>query len=260
MPDELVNEVNPHRVIVDHMSATLENQVVLVVGASSGIGRETAVLFARSGARVMASARREERLRDLKESLAREGRTVEMFAADASDASQMDRLAQTTRERLGEIDILVFATGMNVPDRSMKRLTTEIWDRMVSVNLNGAYYITRALLPAMRERGAGHLIYISSVSGLFADVSGAAYQASKRGLLGLAHAIRVEEKENGIRTCVVCPGLVDTEILDRRPIKPSAETLAKALRPEDVAEAVLAVASLPARVTVPELQIVPTYL
>ena len=112
----------------------------------------------------------------------------------------------------------------------------------------------------VRARGAGHLIYISSVSGLFADVLGAAYQAAKRGLLGLAHAIRVEEKENGIRTCVVCPGLVNTEILDRRPVKPSAETLAKALRPEDVAETVLAVARLPPRVCVPEMQIVPTYL
>jgi serine 3-dehydrogenase (NADP+) len=242
------------------MSVKIENQVVLVVGASSGIGRETAVLFAREGARVMASARREERLRELRESLAREGRTVETCAADASDAFQMERLAQHTRERLGEIDILVFATGTNVPERAMKRLTTEIWDTVVSVNLNAAYYITRAVLPAMRARGAGHLIYIGSVSGLFADVSGAAYQASKRGLLGLAGAIRVEEKENGIRTCVVCPGLVDTEILDRRPVKPSAETLAKALRPEDVAETVLAVARLHPRVCVPEMQVVPTYL
>jgi len=132
----------------------------------------------------------------------------------------------------------------------MKRLTTEIWDMMVSVNLNAAYYVTGPVLPAMRERGAGHLIYVS-VSGLFTDVSGAAYQASKRSLLGLAHAIRGEEKENGIRTCVVCPGLVDTEILDRRPVKPSAETLAKALRPEDVAETVLAVARLPPRSAFP---------
>jgi NADP-dependent 3-hydroxy acid dehydrogenase YdfG len=238
----------------------MEKQVVLVVGASSGIGRETAVLFARGGARVMACARRETRLRELQESLAREGRALETFVADAADASQMERLARHTRERLGEIDVMVFATGINVPDRAMKRLTTAIWDTVVSVNLNGAYYITRAVLPAMRERGAGHLIYISSVSGLFADVSGAAYQASKRGLLGLAHAIRVEEKEHGIRTCVICPGLVDTEILDRRPVKPSAETLAKALRPEDVAETVLAVASLPSRACVPELQVVPTYL
>lgn len=242
------------------MSVTIENQVVLVVGASSGIGRETTVLFAQAGARVMASARREERLRDLQESLAREGRTVETFVADAADASQMERLAQHTRERLGDIDVLVFAAGTNVPDRSMKRLTTAIWDNMVSLNLNAAYYVTRAVLPAMREKGAGHLIYVSSVSGLFADVSGAAYQASKRGLLGLAHALRLEEKENGIRTCVICPGLVDTEILDRRPVKPSAEILAKALRPEDVAEAVLAVARMPARVCIPEMQVVPTYL
>jgi serine 3-dehydrogenase (NADP+) len=242
------------------MPVTIENQVALVVGASSGIGRETAALFARDGARVMASARREARLRELQESLAREGRPMEILAADAADAAQMEHLAQHTRERLGEIDIMVFATGTNVPDRSMKRLTTEIWDTVVNVNLNAAYYITRAVLPAMRQRGAGHLIYVSSVSGLFGDVSGAAYQASKRGLLGLAHAIRVEEKENGIRTCVVCPGLVDTEILDRRPVKPSAEMLAKALLPEDVAETVLSVARLHPRVCVPEMQVVPTYL
>jgi serine 3-dehydrogenase len=242
------------------MPVSIENQVVLVVGASSGIGRETALLFAREGARVMASARREERLRELQDSLAREGRNIETVAADAADASQMERLAQSTRERLGEIDVLVFAAGINVPDRAMKRLTTDIWNTVVSVNLNAAYYATRAVLPPMRGRGAGHLIYISSVSGLFGDVSGAAYQASKRGLLGLAHAIRVEEKENGIRTCVVCPGLVDTEILDRRPVKPSAETLAKALRPEDVAEVVLAVAKLHPRVCVPEMQVVPTVL
>jgi serine 3-dehydrogenase len=95
---------------------------------------------------------------------------------------------------------------------------------------------------------------------LVPDVSGAAYQAAKRGLLGLAHAIRVEEKENGIRTCVVCPGLVDTEILDKRPVKPGPEILAKALQPEDVAEAVLAVAKLPPRAVVPEMQLLPTYL
>ena len=242
------------------MPVSLENQVVLVVGASSGIGRETAALFARAGARVMASGRRKERLRQLQESLAAEQRRVEMFAADASHASQMDQLAEHTREHFGDIDVMVFATGTNVPDRSMKRLTTAIWDEMVRVNLSAAYYVTRAVLPAMREKRAGHLIYISSVSGLFADASGAAYQASKRGLLGLAHAIRFEEKENGIRTCVVCPGLVDTELLNQRPVKTPAETLAKALRPEDVAEAVLAVARMPARVAVPEMQVVPAYL
>ena len=142
----------------------------------------------------------------------------------------------------------------------MKRLNQDIWDMMLSVNLNGAYYATRAVLPAMRERGSGHLIYVSSISGLTPDVSGAAYQAAKRGILGLAHAVRVEEKEHGIRTCVICPGLVDTEILEKRPVKPTADILAKALRPEDVAEAILAVARLPPRAVVPEMQILPTYL
>ncbi len=172
----------------------------------------------------------------------------------------MEEVAQQTRSRFGNIDILVYAAGTNTPDRTMKRLNQEIWDMMLSVNLNGAYYITRAVLPAMRERGSGHLIYISSISGLMPDVSGAAYQASKRAILGLAHAIRVEEKENGIRTCVICPGLVDTEILEKRPVKPSADMLAKALQPEDVAEVVLSVAKLPVRAVVPELQVVPTYI
>ena len=131
---------------------------------------------------------------------------------------------------------------------------------MLNVNLNGAYYVTQAALPSMRENRSGHLIYISSISGLTPDVSGAAYQAAKRGILGLAHAVRMEEKENGIRTCVICPGLVDTEILEKRPIKPTAEILALALQPEDVAEAVLSVARLPPRAVVPEMQLLPTYL
>ena len=131
---------------------------------------------------------------------------------------------------------------------------------MLSVNLNGAYYITQAVLPKMRERASGHIIYVASISGIVPDISGAAYQAAKRGIIGLAHAIRVEEKENGIRTCAICPGLVDTEILENRPVKPPAEMLAKAMRPADVAEAIVAVAKLPVRACVPELQLMPTRL
>jgi serine 3-dehydrogenase len=242
------------------MPVSIKGQAVLVVGASSGIGRAAAVLFAREGARVMASARRGDRLRGLQDELAAAGHTIEIAPADVSSAGEMEQVAQQTRSRFGNIDILVYAAGTNTPDRAMKRLNQEIWDMMLSVNLNGAYYITRAVLPPMREKGAGHLIYISSVSGLTPDVSGAAYQAAKRGILGLAHAIRVEEKENGIRTCVICPGLVDTEILEKRPVKPTAEMLAKALQPEDVAEVVLSVAKLPVRAVVPELQVMPTYI
>jgi NADP-dependent 3-hydroxy acid dehydrogenase YdfG len=112
----------------------------------------------------------------------------------------------------------------------------------------------------MRERKSGHLIYIASISGILPDLSGAAYQASKRGMIGLSHSIRVEEKENNIRTCVVCPGLVDTEILEKRPVKTPPEMLAKALQSDDVAEAVLFVAKLPPRAVVPEMVLMPTVL
>ena len=208
----------------------------------------------------MAAARRQDRLLELQQQLAKEGHPIEIASADASVVSDMDAVARRTLEKFGKIDLMVYVTGTNTPDRALTRLTPATWDMMISVNLNGAFYATHAVLPSMRDAGGGHLIFIASISGIVPDISGAAYQASKRGMLGLAHAIRVEEKEKGIRTCVVCPGLVETEILEKRPVRPSAEMLAKALQPEDVAEAVLAIAKLPKRAVVPEMQLMPTYL
>src|SRR5580692_12731351 len=242
------------------MPVSLKSQTVLVVGASSGIGRSIAIHFAREGAFVMASARRQDRLQNLQNELAEENIDIGISTADASNAAAMEELATRTVEQFEKIDILVYASGTNTPDRAMAKLSIKSWDEVICVNLNGAYYATRAVLPAMRERKSGHLIYIASISGLVPDVSGAAYQASKRGMVGMAHAIRVEEKENGIRTCVVCPGLVDTEILEKRPVKPPPETLAKALQTDDIAEAVLFVAKLPPRASVPEMQVLPTVL
>ncbi len=232
--------------------------MALVVGASSGIGRAIAVLLAREGAAVMASARREDRLRALKAEMA--GHRFEICCADATKVPDVERLVSETRRTLGPIAIMVYATGTNTPDRSMARLRPAIWDELISTNLNGAYYVTYAVLPAMREARAGHLIYIASISGRTPDISGAAYQASKHGMIGLAHAVRVEEHENGIRTTVINPGLVDTEILEKRPVRPAAELLAQALLPEHVAEAVLACAVLPPRAVVSELTIVPTVI
>jgi NADP-dependent 3-hydroxy acid dehydrogenase YdfG len=238
------------------MPVSLQNQTALVVGASSGIGRATAVSLAREGVRVMASARRADRL----SSLENEGPGIATCVADAANPADAARLADAARARFGEIDILVYAAGTNSPDRSLQRVTPQIWDTTIAVNLSGAFHATQAVLPRMRASGAGHLIYIASISSLVPDVSGAAYQAAKRGLLAMAHAIRVEERERGIRTCVICPGLVDTEMLNLRPVKTPAETVAKALQPEDVAEVVLAVARLHPRVSVPEMQVLPTLL
>jgi serine 3-dehydrogenase (NADP+) len=240
------------------MPVSLKGQSALIVGASSGIGRDSAVLFAREGVRVMAAARRQERLAEVQKQLAAEGHPIEIAVADASSADQMEDLGKRAVAAFGGLDILVYVTGTNTPDRSMARLTPAIWNELINVNLNGAFYVTHAVLPSMRNAGSGHLIYVSSISGMVPDVSGAAYQASKRGIIGLAHAIRVEEREKGIRTCAICPGLVETEILAKRPVQPDAATLAKALQPIDVAEAILAIAKLPARAAVPELQLMPT--
>jgi NADP-dependent 3-hydroxy acid dehydrogenase YdfG len=242
------------------MTVSLKGQNVLVVGASSGIGREIASSFVEEGASVVAAARRLDRLTELEQELAAKGKSLDLFQADASKLEDMQRLGRHVLNRLKGLDILIYAAGTNTPDRALTLLHPEVWDSLLQVNLAGAYYITQAVLPHMRNCKSGHLFYISSISGLIPDISGAAYQASKRGLLGLAHAIRVEEKENGIRTCVVCPGLVDTELVDKRPVKPSAEILSKALRPKDVAELILAIAKLPPRAVVPEVQILPTYL
>ena len=226
-----------------------------MVGASSGIGRAITVQFAAEGARVLAAARREDLLRELQKETG-----VDIAVADATDPSQMQKLAADALARFGGLEILVYNTGTNTRDRAMERLTVDGWKEMMEVNLNGAYYITRAVLPSMREARRGHLIYIASISAVVPDISGAAYQASKRGLVALAHAIRVEEKQNGIRTCAICPGVVETELLAHRPVQPTPEVLAKALQPEDVADAVLAVSKLPQRACVPELHLMPTYL
>jgi serine 3-dehydrogenase len=241
------------------MPVSISGQVVIIVGASSGIGRAAAMLFAREGSRVVVAARREDRLQVLKEELAKEQREITVRRADASNPEDMQQLARETLQHFGRVDILVFASGINTRERAMDRLTPEVWNSLVTVNLNGAFYATHAVLPSMRNARSGHLIYISSISGLLADVSGAAYQASKRGVLGMAHAIRMEEKQNGIRTSVICPGLVNTELLEQRPVKPSPEVLAQALQPEDVAETILHVAKLPPRASIPELQLMPTF-
>jgi serine 3-dehydrogenase len=242
------------------MPISLKDKVVLVVGASSGIGRITAMLFARAGARVIASARRADRLRELETEAGKSGLSIRVQPADASKAEEMKKLVDDTQANVGTIDILIYAAGTNIPNRALNVLNPETWDMMLDANLNGAYYATYAVLPAMRAAGGGLLLYISSISGLMADASGASYQAAKRGLVGLAHAARYEERQNGIRTCVVCPGLVDTELVQKRPVKPTRETLDAALKPEDVAEMILAIASLPPRAVVPEIQILPTTL
>src|ERR1700735_2407379 len=128
------------------MLDSLNGQVAVVVGASSGGGRATAVIFAREGAKVGAAARREDRLQSLKDELAKEQREITVRRADASSVEDMQQLAQAALEKFGRIDILVFASGTNTKDRAMERLTPEVWNELLDTNLNGAFYATYAIL------------------------------------------------------------------------------------------------------------------
>src|SRR5436305_13349126 len=240
------------------MPISLKDEVVLVIGASSGIGRATALLFARSGAKVVASARRPDRLAELEAETKAIGFPMNVQAADASKADEMKTLVDDTNAKFGSVDIMIYAAGTNIPGRALSVLNPETWDMMLDANWNGAYYATYAVLPGMRAAGGGLLLYISSISGLLADASGASYQAAKRGVVGLAHAARYEERQNGIRTCVVCPGLVDTELVHKRPVKPTPEMLDAALPSEDVVALTLPIAIYPPSAIAPEIQILPT--
>lgn len=242
------------------MSDALKGQVAIVVGASSGMGRAIVAALADAGAAVMAAARREDRLRQLQAEMEGLGKLVDCEAVDVTVRAEVDRLIDTTLRHFGKIDLLVYASGTNIRERSLQVLSVEDWNMMLATNLTGAFHCTQAVLPAMRAAKNGLIVYISTAAVQMPDVSGVAYQASKHGLSGLAHGTRIEEKANGIRASLIFPGLCDTEILTKRPQPTPQEVLALALDPADIAAAVLFIASLPPRAIVPELQLFPSRL
>lgn len=239
------------------MSKNLQGQVAVVVGASSGMGQATALALVAAGAKVMVAARRAENLQHL---VAQHPESIKSCPTDVTSRDQVNQLIETTLQAWQKIDLLIYATGTNLPQRSLTQLTVGSWDDLLATNLTGAFHCTQAVLPAMRQQGNGLIIYLSTGAVQRPDVSGVAYQASKHGLTGLAHGTRVEERDHGIRTSVIFPGLCETEILQKRPTPTPREVLDKALQPEDIAEAVLFIAQLPHRAVVPELQLLPSRL
>ena len=233
--------------------AALSGKTALVIGASSGIGLSTVNLFADSGAKVHAAARRREAIQQ-----GAGDRSIVAHSLDISDEAAVRRVVEEAGEVDG-LDVLVVAAGMNFPERRLEQLTPEKWDAMISVNLSGAFYAIHAALPYLRASG-GLVVLISSVSGRWPDASGPAYQASKAGMTELAHASGFEEHTNGVRFSSILPGIVDTPILDNRPEPPPKEVRDRALKPDDVASACLFLATLPPRAYVPELTMVPTEL
>lgn len=236
----------------------LSTKTVLVTGGGSGIGLAVARGFLHVGARVTITGRDDAKLRKAADSLTG-GDRLFFHAADVADPEQVRALVRRATDRFGPIDILVNNAGLNVKRRTMRELTAETWQKLLRANLDGAFYCIHAVLPAMLQRRDGLIINVSSVAGKRASpLGGAAYAASKFGMSALGLCLAAEEKDSGIRVSTIYPGEVDTPILEERPTPVTDDQRQKILQPEDVAAAVLFVASLPPRASVPELVIKPT--
>jgi NADP-dependent 3-hydroxy acid dehydrogenase YdfG len=236
----------------------LTGKTALVTGGGSGIGLAVAKLLLAEGARVAITGRSEDKLKSAAASL-NAGDRLLCRAADVSQAAPVDTLIREVTSKFGRIDILVNNAGANIKERMFRELTPETWEYLVGANLDGAFHCMRAVLPQMLERKDGIIININSTSGKRAGpLGGAAYAAAKFGLRGLSLAIAAEEKNSGVRVTGVYPGEVNTPILENRPNPVSEDHKQSILQPEDVAAAVVFIATLPPRAWIPELIIAPT--
>jgi NAD(P)-dependent dehydrogenase (short-subunit alcohol dehydrogenase family) len=237
----------------------LSGKTAVITGGATGIGQAIALSFAREGCRVAIAGRREDKLRQAAAQW-QGSPPIEVHAVDVARRQSVGELFRWAEATLGKIDILVNNAGINTPRRTMADMPPETWDEVMQINVTGAYNCIREVLGGMRAQGDGLIINIDSISGLRASVlGGVAYCASKFALTALGTVVGLEEGKHGIRVTSICPGEVDTPLLDGRPTPLSADHRARILHAQDVADAVLMVACLPPRAHVHELVIKPTW-
>ena len=235
----------------------LENKVALITGAGSGVGRATAIKLVQGGWQVVLVGRREEPLRETAQLTGKPDACLP-FPMRVGDPEQTEKLAGQVLSKFGRIDLLVNSAGTNVPRRSLELLSASDYREMLDTNLNGAFYLVQAFLPAMRKQGAGTIVNVVSDAGRQANPkAGPGYVVSKFGLVGLTQAINAEERARGIRACAILPGDINTPLHDKRPSPPAPEARAQMLQPEDVADCVLLAANLPPRAIIEELLLRP---
>ena len=235
---------------------TLQGKTAWITGGGSGIGAAAATALAAAGAEVVVSGRRQAPLDTVVAEIEAAGGKARALALDTSDAAAV----RAAVEEIGTVDILVASAGLNVPTRAMDRISDDNWDHVVNVNLNGVFYAARAVLPGMRAQGDGLLILISSWAGRYATrLTGAAYNATKRGVIALSESINDEEGAHGIRSTVIMPGEVATPILQSRPSPPSQAEQDRMLQAEDLGATIRFVAEMPPRACINEVLIAPTW-
>ena len=240
---------------------SLAGKTALVTGASSGFGAAIAEALAGAGAAVAIVGRDADRLQATADRIVAAGGRSLVCAADLADETQIAAAVRQATDALGPIDILVNNAGMNVTQRTIRDTSTAQWRQLLEVNLTAAFVLTKLLLPSMIARETGTIINVASRAALRPHLlGGVAYSTSKMGMDALTQVTNEEGNPHNVRACLLCPGVGNTPLIDRRPVPPPLEQRAKMPQPADVAAAALLVASLPQHVNVDLLSLLPTRL
>lgn len=238
----------------------LKDRTAWVTGAGTGIGRGIALALANEGVDLILSGRRAEPLEETAEQVEQTGRKALVTPLDVTDRDQVNKTAEEITEKMGPVSLLVNNAGTNTTKRTVTEMAPEDWDRVVDINLTGAFNCFRAVYPQMKSQGEGMIVNIASMAGRQVSLlGGAAYCASKHAMVSMTQSINLEAADFGIRASVILPGEVDTPIIAVRPQPVSEKRQSLMLKPEDLGNTVVFVANMPPHVTIPEMWVMPTY-
>ncbi|GIW01078.1 SDR family oxidoreductase [Roseiflexus sp.] len=232
----------------------LRGRVAVVIGASSGVGYETARRLAREGAQVVAAARRRERLEMLVSDIAREGGEAVAIPTDVTDSEQVDRLIESAVNLFGRVDILINSAGVTHKIAPLEQFSNDDFRVVIETNLHGTFYAARAVVPHMKRQRSGTIITIASRVGKVGVANIAPFCAAKFALDGLSQALGAELRPYNVFVTTIFPGLINTEL---EPLNPPEEFRRRLMTAVDVAEVILWVCMLPPTVRIDELPIMP---
>lgn len=244
------------------MSNNIAGKVVVITGASSGLGEATARLLSSQGASVVLGARRVDRLKSLADELTQKGGKALAVATDVTNSDQVKSLVEASVQKFGRIDVMINNAGL-MPLSLLERFKIDDWNRMIDVNIKGVLYGIAAALPHMKKQKSGHIINVSSVAGHEVRPGSVVYSATKHAVRVISEGLRQEVKPYNIRTTVISPGAVATELPNSITEPDVAENTQKfyeefAIPAESFAQAVLYAMSQPDEVDINEILFRPT--